>query len=70
MKNEFEDYLQKEFISSNEYGGIPITKDNCEDLFEQYLENMSTDLLLAYADRFGAACKLEAVKEFGKKLNL
>ena len=30
--------LQDHFIGLNEYGGIPIVKDNCEDLFENWLE--------------------------------
>ena len=30
--------LQDHFIEEREYGGIPIMKDNCEDLFENWLE--------------------------------
>ncbi len=31
--------LQNYFESLREYGGIPIMKDNCEDLFENWLED-------------------------------
>lgn len=38
---ENEKKLQDYFISMREWGGIPITKDNCEDLFEQFIEGIS-----------------------------
>lgn len=35
--------LQTHFIGLQEYGGIPIVKDNCEDLFENWLEEQDLD---------------------------
>lgn len=34
--------LQEHFVGLNEYNETPITKDNCEDLFDQWLDD--TDL--------------------------
>ncbi len=34
----FEEFLKDHFIGMDEYGGIPIIKDNFEDLFDKYLE--------------------------------
>ena len=36
-----ENKLQAYFVGLNEYGGIPIIKDNCEDLFENWLGDVS-----------------------------
>lgn len=33
--------LQAKFNEEQEYGGIPITKDNYEDLFESWFENLT-----------------------------
>lgn len=33
--------LQEDFISMNEWNGIPITKDNEEKLFDQYCATLS-----------------------------
>ena len=33
--------LQEYFTDMLEYGGIPITKDNCEDLFDSWLGDLS-----------------------------
>lgn len=30
---------EEQFIESLEYGGVPITKDNVEELYENYLED-------------------------------
>lgn len=38
--------LQIIFSNEREYGGIPITKDNCDDLFEQWLGGLSLEELI------------------------
>jgi len=35
-----EGYLKERFILLREYGGIPITKGNCNDLFENWLKDL------------------------------
>jgi hypothetical protein len=41
----FEAFLQEHFIGMNEYGGIPIMKDNCEDLFENWLDGNMQEVI-------------------------
>jgi len=53
MKTTFEDYLKEWFIGLNEYGGVPITKDNCEDLFENYLASLDGEEYIKLAEAFG-----------------
>lgn len=35
--------LEEHFISLGEYGGTPIYKDNCEDLFDYWLQDLDED---------------------------
>jgi len=49
----FEEYLEEQFIERLEYNGIPIIKDNCEDLFSQWLEDCDKDELIELADKWG-----------------
>lgn len=44
---EQEKKLQQYFINLGEVGGMPIVKDNCEDMFENWLENSSEEELIA-----------------------
>ena len=52
MKKNFEEFLQEKFMSLREIGGVPITKDNCEDMFSYWLENRETAELIDYGDEF------------------
>jgi len=45
LTDEQEKKLQEYFNNLREWGGLPITKDNCEDLFEQFLEGISLEEL-------------------------
>ena len=60
MKKEtFEEFLQEGFIKLNEVGGVPITKDNCENMFEVWLEELQIDYLIKFADMYGQSCYLD-----------
>ena len=39
------EYLEEYFINTLEYGGTPITKDNVEDLFDNWLEDLTDEEL-------------------------
>jgi hypothetical protein len=52
MKKNFEEFLQYRFMSLREIGGIPITKDNCEDMFSSWLENREISELIDYGDEY------------------
>jgi len=41
LTDEQEEELQSIFMEQREIGGIPIIKDNCEDLFENWLESLT-----------------------------
>ena len=48
----FEEYLQEHFIEKLEVGGMPITKDNCEDMFATYLEDIDKEILIDLAEKW------------------
>lgn len=48
MKN-FEQYIEDTFINTREFCGIAITKDNCEDLFCLWLEDLDTQKVINFA---------------------
>lgn len=45
---EQENKLQEIFNNEREIGGIPITKDNCEDLFDNWLGTLLLEDLIKY----------------------
>ena len=69
----FEEFLRDMFIQQNEFGGIPITKDNCEDLFDTYLENLDGEEYLRLGTAFGKIQFIQGernqIKEEIKRIN-
>lgn len=51
MTNNFESFLQNKFMELREIGGVPIIKDNAEDLFDSWLSNLDSQELIDYADQ-------------------
>jgi hypothetical protein len=51
----FEEYLQGIFMGNNEIGGCPITKDNCEDMFDSWMQGLDVDEWLEYGKDYGDA---------------
>lgn len=49
---DFEDYLKDEFIGTREQGGMAITKDNCEDMFDVWLQDMDVEQWLEWGDYY------------------
>ena len=49
----FSDWLEEKFIDGNVYGETPITKDNVEKLFENYILDLDTDELMDLATEYG-----------------
>lgn len=52
MKN-FELFLQDKFSEFEEIDGIPITKDNCEDLFSNWCESLDAQELIDFGEEHG-----------------
>lgn len=50
LTDEQEEELQTIFMEEREIGGIPIMKDNCEDLFENWLESLTVMDLEKYLE--------------------
>ena len=69
----FESWLEEKYIKQNEDGGVPITKDNVEDMFERYLESLDTqelmDLATSYGNYIYALAQRNQVAEELEKLN-
>lgn len=53
MIETFEKYLEDIFIQKGELGGIPIVKDNCEDLFENWLGKLDASELIELGNDYG-----------------
>ena len=45
-------------------GGVPITKDNCEDMFERWLERLDTQEVMDYADGFAKIMYIQGARDY------
>ena len=50
MEETFEDFLQETCINEREFRGTPIIKDNFEDLYPEWIEDLDKQDLIDYAD--------------------
>jgi hypothetical protein len=66
MLNNFESYLQDEFMKRREVGGMPITKDNCEDMFDAWLSNLDGQEYMDYADSYNRSTIEKVIEEVAK----
>ena len=73
MTETFENWLREMFIKQNEVGGVPITKDNCEDMFDTYLEGLDGGEYLRLGTVFGKIQFIQGernqIKEEIKRIN-
>lgn len=58
----FTEFLENSFNAEREYGGIPITKENCEDLFENWLADKDHQEIIDLADLWGNGIEERLVK--------
>ena len=49
----FENFLQDKFMGLREIGGVPIIKDNIEDMFDNWFSNLDAQIVMDYAEEFG-----------------
>lgn len=66
MNKTFINWLEERYISLNEDGGVPITKDNVEEGFERYLEELDVQEVIELADMYVADVKEELLNELRK----
>jgi hypothetical protein len=52
-KMTFEQYLSEMFVGFNEIGGVPITKDNFETMFNAWLQSLDIDKWLELGQEYG-----------------
>lgn len=64
----FEEWLQDYFIGLREVGGIPIIKDNCEDLFEHWLSNKDVAEMIELGENYGLSISSQ-MKELKEKIS-
>jgi hypothetical protein len=54
MENQtFEDFLNQYFIDLREDGGVAITKDNVEDMFDNWLQNHDIQDIIDLGELYG-----------------
>ena len=63
LKSDFEYFLQTKFDEMGTYGETPITKDNCENLYEIWSEKLDVQELIDYADEFAVKLAEDIIKE-------
>lgn len=54
-----ETFLEDKFSELDELGGIPIIKDNCEDLFENWCSSLDVSDMIEYADEYAEQIEKE-----------
>lgn len=59
----FEQYLLERFMDLREVDGVPIIKDNCEDMFDSWLAQLDGNEYMEYAQIWGEKQYLHG-KEF------
>lgn len=62
----FEQYLEERFIETREVGGRCITKDNFEDLFPSWCEDLDPQEFIDFAEKWGDEMKADILKDIGK----
>jgi hypothetical protein len=61
----FEQFLESKFDDLREIGGMPITKDNCEDLASTWFENLDVQELIDYGEEYGKYVTYETASNLG-----
>jgi len=62
----FEQFLEEQFIERLEYNGIPIIKDNCDDLFGGWLEECDKQEIIDLAEKWCKEMKEEILNDVNK----
>lgn len=49
----FEEFMQDEFMDLREINGVPIIKDNYEDMFDGWISNLDGEEYFKFAQKYG-----------------
>lgn len=73
MIKTFEEFLQEKFMELREIGGMPITKDNYEDMYDSWSQQLDVQELIDFAEEYGKyiakETALNIVDEISRKFN-
>jgi len=68
--NTFEEFLQDKFNDLREVGGMPITKDNCEDMIDVWLQYLDVQELIDLGEKYGKYVAHETLSNLGDEINV
>lgn len=68
IKYDFEDFLAEKFVALLEIDGRSITKDNYEDMFDNWLSQLDGDEYIHYADLFAIDFASKQLAEVQKNI--
>jgi len=60
----FEDRLMEILIEGNEYGGVPVTKDNCDNLYDQWIDDMDKQELMDLAEKHAQIQYVQGARDY------
>jgi len=60
---DFEDFLKDKFIGKNEDGGVPITKDNVDDMFDVWMQDLDVDQWLEWGDDYAQKKAIQSINK-------
>lgn len=64
----FEEFLEEKFMDLREIGGMPITKDNYEDLYDSWCSKLDMQELIDFADKYGKLVEYETTVDIQDRL--
>jgi hypothetical protein len=64
----FNQFLEDKFMALREIGGHAITKDNCEDMFDSWLQSLDVQELIDWGSEYGEKCYLEGKEQVLEKM--
>jgi hypothetical protein len=66
----FEEFLEDKFNDLREIDGMPVTKDNYEDMAEHWFEQLDVQELINYGEEYGRLVAYETASDIGDKINI
>jgi len=68
MINTFQQFLEEKFNENDEIGGMPITKDNCEDMLDVWFQDLDVQELIDFGEEYGKYVAYQTLSDIGDKI--
>jgi hypothetical protein len=68
MTDTFEEFLEDKFTDTREFCGRAITKDNCEDLFVPWLEDLDPQEFIDLGQEYSRYVAYETASDISDKV--